>query len=568
MTFDMTIKVGGAAGQGIQTVGSLLTTACQRAGYYIMGINDFESRIRGGHSFFQLRISDAPVYAPSHQVDLLIALNEATLKRHQDQLTEKGIVLIDGGEDTDAENIHTISFAEDAKKAGGKIYANTVAAAAALCVLGAKFDFAASIIKSRYGNRKEKIREQNLKAATLGYEAADKIPFALCPLAEPSDAKGDPIQGSMALASGVLAADCRVVSFYPMSPATGIMTHLAGWTDQVPLVVEQAEDEIAAVNMAIGASFAGVRAMTATSGGGFCLMTEGLGLAAITETPIVIVNAQRPGPATGLPTRTAQGDLDFVIHASQDDFPRFVFAPGSPTQMFELTKKAFNLSEKFQVPAIILVDQYLMDSIFTLETPFEADETIDRFTVNDKDLEQPDTYQRYSLTSSGISMRALPCRGKALVVASSDEHAQHGHITEDIEQRNAMVEKRNAKLPAMTKELDAPEGDFLDAATLLIGWGSTAGALKEAVHSLREKGEDVGYLLFTDIWPFPTDAISKKLSPNKPKIIVVEQNATAQFGRLLKTETGMAFSGSVLKYDGRPFTGHEICEAVKQMEEI
>ena len=407
MTMDITVKIGGAAGQGIQTVGGMIANACRNAGYFIMGINDFESRIRGGHSFFQLRICDVPVRAPDHEVDVLIALNSETWNLHRDQLKESAVALIDSDESVESKQGVNIKFSEIAESVGSQLVANTVAASAALSLLGASFELMKSILTAQFREKNEKILEQNISAARLGYEAVEAIVFKKRPLSRTFDPKGRVMSGDMAIALGAVAADCRVASFYPMSPATGIMGHLAKWTGKLPLVVEQAEDEIAAVNMTIGAAFAGVRAMTATSGGGFCLMSEGLGLAGMTETPIVIVNAQRPGPATGLPTRTAQGDLNFVIHASQDDFPGFVFAPGTLEEAFLLTKKAFALSERFQVPAIILADQYLIDSLFILETPFEAEQEIERYTHQDEDFKAPQTYQRFQTISSGISKRAI-----------------------------------------------------------------------------------------------------------------------------------------------------------------
>jgi len=378
-------------------------------------------------------------------------------------------------------------------------------------LLGAPVESLETILKKQFQNKSKEVLEKNLEAAQLGYKAVEETSFKHRPLAEVSDPKGALVEGSKAMALGAAAADCRLAAFYPMSPATSILSHLNGLSGKLPLLVEQAEDEIAAINMVIGASFAGVRAMTATSGGGFCLMTEGLGLAAITETPIVIIDAQRPGPATGLPTRTAQGDLDFVIHASQDDFPRFVFAPGSLEQAFNLTVRAFSLAEKYQVPVILLADQYLLDSLHVLETPFKAQKTIERCIAMDNDMDNPADYLRFKLTDSGISPRALPCSGDALVVVSSDEHTEDGHITEEIGPRTVMVDKRNAKLPAMLDEMEPPDHYHSEARILLVGWGSTAGSINEAARILRDRGLDTGCIVFTDLWPFPADSVTKLL---------------------------------------------------------
>jgi 2-oxoglutarate ferredoxin oxidoreductase subunit alpha len=329
-----------------------------------------------------------------------------------------------------------------------------------------------------------------------------------------------------------------------------------------PLVIEQAEDEIAAVNMAIGAGFAGVRAMTATSGGGFCLMTEGLGLAAMTETPIVIVDGQRPGPSTGLPTRTGQGDLSFVISASQDDFPRFVFAPSSPDDAYIMTAKAFDLADKYQVPAILLADQFLLDSLFTVEQPLHAPDTIVRYTVTDAGLGNPDTYQRYKFTKNGISPRALPCAGKALVMISSDEHDEKGHISEEIRNRIEQMDKRFAKHEDMRNEMRPPEATHPECDLMLVSWGSSRGAVSEAVSELRKVGVDAGHAHFTDIWPFPRDAAAAIIGKAK-RFFMVEQNYTSQMGKLIRQETGLKPSGFILKYDGRPFYPKEIISTVQ-----
>lgn len=563
MGIDVTVKIGGEAGQGIQTVGHILALVCRKAGLYIMAINDFESRIRGGHSFFQIRISDKPVHAPCHRVHLLVALNRETFDLHRDALDADGLVMIDEDATSSEANVLNIPLGKLAKESGGMIFSNTVAAGACLSLLGAPFELCEEVLSEQFGNKSADVVEKNLYAAQLGYRSVEEVSFKWALEWKTGKPKGALMDGSKSIALGALAADCRLAAFYPMSPATGIMTHLAALTDRFPLVVEQVEDEIAAVNMIIGASFAGVRAMTSTSGGGFCLMTEGLGLAAITETPIVIVDAQRPGPATGLPTRTGQGDLHFVIRASQDEFPRFVFAPGMPEEAFEITARAFHLAEKYQVPAIILTDQYLQDSLYIVEKELSAPEKIERFIVADGDMEDPAGYKRFAVTPTGVSPRAVPCAGKAMVVISSDEHREDGHISEAIPDRIRMVDKRNAKLPHMLGEMNPPKAYHGDADLLLVGWGSTEGAIKEAVDQLRAEGSSVGSLSFTDLWPFPVESATPALETAK-KFIVVEQNSTAQLGQLIREQTGLAHSGAVLKYDGRPFYPNEIVEAVQK----
>jgi len=560
MKIDISIIIGGEAGQGIQTVGQLLALACRQAGMYVMAVNDFESRIRGGHSFFQVRISDRPVQAPDHRIHLLVALDEKTVQAHAAEMVPGGIIIMEKESGLN-KNVVSVPFIELARQAGARITSNTVAAGACLALLGAPFSIMKRILSEQFGQKSRDILEKNIKAAELGFGAVKGTSFKWAFSWKETRPRGILMEGSKAVALGALAGDCRVGAFYPMSPATSIMAHLASFSGHCPVVVEQAEDEIAAVNMVIGASFAGARAMTATSGGGFSLMVEGLGLAAITETPIVIVNAQRPGPATGLPTRTAQADLHFVIRASQDEFPRFVFAPGTPEEAYDITARAFELSEKYQVPVIVLVDQYFNDSLFTIEQPLAAPRKIERFIVGDKDMKNPGAYQRFAITPSGVSPRALPCMGKALVVVSSDEHREDGHISETISDRVHMVDKRQAKWPAMLSEMRPPQGYHEDSDILLIGWGSTKGAIQEAVDQLRKKGLDAGSLHFTDLWPFPDSAVKTALQKKK-KIFMVEQNTTAQLGQLIRQQTGLGFSDAILKYDGRPFYPIEIVEGI------
>jgi len=452
-----------------------------------------------------------------------------------------------------------VPITELAEKAGGRITANTVAAGASLSVLGAPFEIFHEVLSEHFSSKKEEVAKQNISAAKLGYEAVKNSSFQWGFQWKKEASKGAFIDGSRAIALGALAADCRFAAFYPMSPATGIMTHLSSYSDDFPLVVEQVEDEIAAVNMIIGASFAGVRAMTSTSGGGFCLMTEGLGLAAITETPVVIVNAQRPGPATGLPTRTAQGDLQFVIWASQDEFPRFVFAPGTPSEAFETTIRAFHLAEKYQVPVIILSDQYLNDSIFTADRPLTAPERIERFITNDGG----EGYKRYAITPDGVSPRVLPCSCKSLVIACGNEHREDGHTSEDSSDRINMVNKRNAKIPNMLKEMNPPKSFYGESETLIVGWGSSHGAIQEGVELLRAEGMNVGCLIFTDIYPFRSEEAVRELSKAE-RFFVAEANSTAQFAKLIRQETGLNPSGTILKYDGRPFFPVDIVKGLEK----
>jgi len=561
MAIDVTVQVGGEAGQGIQTIGDLLAQVCTKAGFFMMMVNDFESRIRGGHSFIQIRISDQPILAPSSEVNLLVALNRSIYDIHHNEVSDNGLIIVDDKELNDSGTL-IVPIKEMAREAGGKIMANTVAAGAILSVLGAPFEYFEELLQKKFAKKSEIIVKNNVTAARLGFDSAKSGPDILKMNWDQGQPKGVTINGSKAVALGALAADCRFAAFYPMSPATSVITNMIALSDDLPFVTEQAEDEIAAGNMILGSAFAGVRSITSTSGGGFCLMTEALGLAGITETPMVVVNAQRPGPATGLPTRTAQPDLLFSIHASQDDFPRFIFAPGTPNEAYDITIRAFDLADKYQVPVIILMDQYLNDSLYLTDGPMKLPEKIERYLTTSDQLENPGQYQRYAITESGISPRILPSNGDALIVVSGNEHTEDGHISEDKENRVRMVDKRQAKFKNMVQELNAPTADHEDCDVLLVGWGSTKGALLEAVDLLRQDQIDAGYLHYTDMWPFPSESAKDMLKKAK-RFIMVEQNSTAQFGQLIRYQTGLSYQKAILKYDGRPFFPDEIVNAVK-----
>lgn len=574
MGIDVTVTIGGAAGQGIQTVGELLASVCQRGGLFILATNDFESRIRGGHNFMQLRICDEPVAAPDDRNHLLVALNRETFDIHADEMLESGRILMeaDGEADADAEsplagNVVNVGFIRLAKEAGGKIMANTVAAGAVLGMLGAPTGLLDQVLQERFAEKSAELLENNQKAGRMGRDAVKDTAFAWrfdWPERAP---RGRLLSGARALALGALAADCRVAAFYPMSPATGIMINMIGFMDRFPLVVEQAEDEIGAINMVVGASFAGVRAMTATSGGGFSLMTEGIGLAGITETPVVAINAQRPGPATGLPTRTAQGDLNFVICAAQDEFPRFVLAPRNLDEAFATVVRAFHLAEKYQVPVIVLVDQYFTDSLAITAEEWKAPKAIERFLTPDAEMADPSAYKRFAITVSGVSPRAVPCAGKARVMVTANEHNEEGHLSETIADRNGQVNKRNLKLVKMAAEMKGPETYYGDSRLLLVGWGSTDGTIREAVERLQGENYAVGAVIFRDIWPFPANQAESALSGCE-RFLTVELNASSQLGGLIRQHTGMPAQEAIVQYDGRPMRPGWLVEQVKRFLEV
>ena len=449
--------------------------------------------------------------------------------------------------------------------AGNKQAANMVAVGAAMALVGYERAALQAVVLDYFGGAEA--GRANAAAAGRGHELA--MAGAGTGSGPQVKAMGDRkrmlINGNEAVALGALAAGCRFVSAYPMTPSTTIMEYMAGKAADLGIVVVQPEDEISAINMVVGAAYAGVRAMTATSGGGFCLMAEGLGLAGMTETPVVIVDGQRAGPAIGLPTRTEQGDLLFALHASHGDFPRVVMAPAGVEDAFWLTVKAFNLAEQYQVPVIILTDQYLASSYATTDRFDLSRVEIRRGPLlAETDPSKLARYRRYQMTDSGISPRAFPMLSTALVVADSDEHDEEGHLIEDAATRTAMVLKRQRKLDGLVREMSGPRTHGPPGADItLIGWGSTLGALKEAVEMAAEHGLSVNLVHFSEIWPFPAEAAERALQ-GVGRTFTVESNATGQFARLLRAETGHQVSGSILRFDGRPFSPARILEQLSK----
>lgn len=487
---DYTIKIGGEAGQGIQTIGDTLARVFSRTGYHVFTHQDYESRIRGGHNFFQIRFSDKPISASMEKIDILVALDKEGISLHEKELSANGYIIYDSSslkQKYEKPYFFDIPFVELAIKDGGnRIRANTVATGAVLGMLGMKLNILLDIIKDTFKKKGEDVIKENTKAATAGYDFAVKActgcSFSLGKSSQPKML----IAGNEAIGLGAVASGCKFYSGYPMTPSTGIMLYVASKAKEYGIVVEQSEDEIAAINMALGASFAGVRAMTASSGGGFALMVEGLSLAGMTETPIVIALAQRPGPATGFPTRTEQGDLLFTLHTAHGEFPRIIFAPGTAEQAFYLTNKAFDLAEKYQAPAFILTDQYLADSQWTFEGFDIKKLKYTDYRLRGDSFKKLASYKRHALTDTAVSPLAVPGDAKHVVVTDSDEHGEEGHIVEDAETRIKMVQKRLfKKLPLIRQEIEPPflYGDAKPE-IVIAGWGSTYGVMKEAVDAL------------------------------------------------------------------------------------
>jgi len=567
MCKEMTIRIAGEAGQGMQTIGAALCEMVKKTGLYLFANQDYMSRIRGGNNFFQIRISTMPVNAPRNKSDVIVALDGASVAIHRHFLNENGKIIADKERfkiSNDDECLYDIPMYTSAKEIGGSdIFVNSFAGGLLVALVGIPLSCVEEVFKSVFSDKSTDVQEKNSNAAKSGYNFVKEK--GISQWFDLSEKKNDLLlmNGNEAIGLGAIAAGCKFYSAYPMTPSTGIMTIIAHYADHFNIVVEQAEDEIAAVNMVIGASFAGARSMTATSGGGVALMTEGLSLAAMTETPLVLVDAQRPGPATGFPTRTEQADLDFLLYAGHGEFARVLYTPGTIEQAFSLTKKAFNMAEKYQIPVLIMTDQHLADSYRNIE-PFDTEAVPNqRFLLTKEESKTIKQYKRYELNESGLSPRAVPSWVEDVMYADSDEHTEEGHITEDGEIRSLMVEKRlYKKLQALSNEIEKPETyNTSGAEVILIGYGSTYGVLLDICNASEDK--KIGLIHLSQVCPFPVDEI-KELLQTDVTVFSVENNAGAQLAKLIRRETGIAVNGSILKYDGRPFTVDELTRRISQ----
>ncbi|NLI54259.1 MAG: 2-oxoacid:acceptor oxidoreductase subunit alpha [Clostridiales bacterium] len=549
------LLIGGAAGQGIETTAAILEKFLKRSGYHVLTIRDFMSRVRGGHNFSLIRFGTEPIRSHSDRLDGIIALDDETVHEHRDQLNETGFILGDSKLSATDDRLIKVDMAGMAKELGNPRVSGIIAVGILLKMFGETLDGAEDVLGTFV---KQQYLQINQKALEQGYAIAEKR-------YEHLDGKYSGwmlISGNHAVALGAVAAGLRFYSAYPMSPSTSILETLAALGDEAGVVVEQAEDEIAAINMAIGASYAGARAMTGTSGGGFSLMVEALGLSGMAEIPLVVIDVQRPGPVTGLPTRTEQSDLRFVISASQGEFPRMVIALRNQEDAFYQTMRAFHLAEAYQIPVILLSDQYLGDATATVE-PF--DPTRIRVADPASSYDGEDEYLRYRYSEDGISPRLIPGKTKHLVAIDSDEHDERGWITESAEVRTKMVDKRMKKIEGFRRELLEP--DMIgpeDFDTLLLGWGSTWGPIAEAVRLLNQKGQGrYAALVFGDVYPLPQKLLKEKAAQAK-RLINVEQNATGQLAGLIREETGIVCTDSVLKYDGRQISAEEIAARIRK----
>lgn len=580
---DFTWKIGGEAGFGIMVTGASFCKICTRSGLNIVSTTEYPSLIRGGHNNFTVRASSETIYSLLQPVNLLVALNKETVDLDGPELAPKGLVIFDPDDYSPAANnfsvpveLVPVPLLRLAKENNGDvIMRNTVALGVTVALLGIDFNILQGVLSDQFKKKGQEVVDQNVKTARAGYDyvinTLKKTPlFNISPVKEFTKMA---LTGNEIMALGAISAGMKFFAAYPMTPINGLITFIANHDKQYSIVYKQPEDEIAAINMAIGASFTGVRSLVATSGGGFALMNEGLSMAAMTETPLVIILGQRPGPSSGLPTWTTQGDLQHALHAGHGEFFRFVFAPGDLEEAYYLTKLAFNLSDKYQVPAIILTDKYLCESHASLlkekltQSQCLPDNVLQKTPIIDrgKITINPDkSYKRYQKTSDGISSRLFPGKGMWLTV-NSYEHNEEGLSTEIATEIKAMTDKRNAKYKLAESENFGPILYGEEKADLtLVGWGTTKQAVLEAIKllALQKVKLKVNYLHFLCLSPFPSE-FATKLFKKAKRLVDVETNSQGQLTSLIREKTGVEITDKILKYDGRQLYPEEIISALK-----
>ena len=573
---------GGEAGYGVMSAGLMLAKAAVRNSLHAMVVNEYPSLIKGGLNTCHVRISDAPVRSCEEELDVLGAVSQQAYELNVGKVKPGGLVFHDSGINTDkvrpGEGVVTISVKLVQSGTGdmAKVMANSAVMGAFCALTGFPADAVKAVIETEFSN--PAVRAKNLEIFEQTWQpvrekssgVAAKFPFPL----KPSQVKNMLLTGNDAISMGAIQAGCRFAAGYPMTPATSVLVYLADYAQEYGLVFKQAEDEIAAVNMLIGAGFAGVRALGSTSGGGFALMTEAVGFAATAEVPLVMVMAQRGGPSTGLPTRTMQADLDQVLYASQGEFARVVVAPGDAEECFAETFRAFNLAEKYQVPCMILTDKYLADSSVT-QPFFDTKELkIERGKLVDEAwLAAHQPYMRYRLTADGVSERALPGQAGGRHIATSYTHGEDGFYSSghkeyagrEPEITAAFIDKSFAKLPNILAEVPGVKlHGPVEAELTLVAWGSTKGAALEAIQLAKENGMSVNLLQILYASPFPAAGAAAVLAKAK-RTLLIEGNRTAQMGALLRAQTGHACDFQYLKYDSRPFTPSGIYRRIQEV---
>jgi 2-oxoglutarate ferredoxin oxidoreductase subunit alpha len=574
-------RIGGQQGEGIDSTGDIMAKAVARYGLHLYTFRSFSSRIRGGLTFYEVRVSDKPVAARSDTVDVVLALGQEVIDATLETISKGAVVLYDADaftptlDDPWKEHVHLVPvpMTKIAESNGSKIMRNMVGLGATAAVLGMELEPFFEFVQERFGRKGEKVVNMNRAAISAGADHVrdtfqQQIPWKLERRPLPATGRRYVMNGNSALSFGALVAGCRFVSGYPITPATDVMEWFIDNGESHHAVVVQAEDELSAINMILGAGYAGVRALTSTSGPGLSLMTEAIGLAGMAEIPILIVDVMRPGPSTGLPTKHSQADLNFAIYGGHDDYPRIVCSPTTIEEAFYLVQHAFNWSEKYQLPVFFLIDQDLAISNQPLDGLDLKRVRIDRgklLTQEQSASIREDEYRRFEFTQDGVSPRAIPGHKSTLFLSSGSEHDDRGVITENKANRTRMMQKRMHKLQTFQRESSYPATQVAGDKAARVGiltWGSTTSVVDEAVS--RIQGTKIKRMAAKVLWPFPTAEV-KAFVDSCDLVLVVENNYSGHLAGLTQQMVGgHAKIRRINKYDGTPFRPGEVQEAIEE----
>ncbi|MCJ0913734.1 MULTISPECIES: 2-oxoacid:acceptor oxidoreductase subunit alpha [Mammaliicoccus] len=584
MKSQISWKVGGQQGEGIESTGEIFATAMNRQGYYLYGYRHFSSRIKGGHTNNKIRVSSKPVRAISDDLDILIAFDQETIEVNYHEMLEGSIIIADekakpqNPEDSKAQLV-SLPFTGVAKELGTALMKNMVAVGATCAVMNLDTTVFESLIKDLFGKKGESVVDLNIQALNEGYrlmsEQMDDLQSEHT--LEPTDSEGHLFMiGNDAIGLGAVAAGVRFMAAYPITPASEIMEYMIDRLPALGGTVIQTEDEIAACTMAIGSNYAGVRSFTSSAGPGLSLMMESIGLSGMTETPLVIVNTQRGGPSTGLPTKQEQSDLMQMIYGTHGDIPKIVLAPTSASDAFYLTVEAFNLAEEYQCPVILLSDLQLSLGKQTVESLDYSKVEIRRGALVEGDLEKQEDkayFKRYALTDSGISPRILPGTKGGIHHVTGVEHDEEGKPSESAENRQKQMDKRMRKTAQLLIDEPVESNEKYEEADILyVGFISTAGAIEEAISRLDQQNVKVNHIQIRQLHPFPSDVVQEAFNKAK-KVVVAEHNYQGQLSNIIKMNIN--HQNKIInqtKYDGTPFLPHEIedkaLEIVSNMKEL
>jgi 2-oxoglutarate ferredoxin oxidoreductase subunit alpha len=577
MINQLSWKVGGQQGEGIESTGEIFAIALNRLGYYLYGYRHFSSRIKGGHTNNKIRVSTTEVRSISDDLDILVAFDQETIDVNYQELHSNGVILADAkfdpkkSEDTEA-SLYAVPFTEIATELGTSLMKNMVAIGATSAVLDLDIQVFEVVVREIFGKKGDKVVAKNMDAIKAGYDYMKEKMDASVPtmVLEKADGKHRMYMiGNDAIALGALAGGCRFMAAYPITPASDIMEYLIKKLPAVGGTVIQTEDEIAACTMTIGASYGGIRALTASSGPGLSLKMEAIGLAGITETPLVIVDTQRGGPSTGLPTKQEQSDLMAMIYGTHGEIPKIVLAPSTVQEAFYDTAEAFNLAEEYQCPVIVLSDLQLSLGKQTVE-PLDVSKVEIRrgklVTEELPEIENKGYFRRYEVTEDGISPRTIPGMKNGIHHVTGVEHAETGKPSESSTNRIAQMDKRMRKVEKI--RFNTPvytNARYENPDVLIVGFNSTRGAIEEAMVRLEKDGMKVNHAQIRLIHPFPTEEVLRLVQAAK-KVLVVENNATGQLANIMKMNVGHAEKiTKYVKYDGNPFLPHEVHSKCKEL---